>query len=323
MLKKVVLILIPVLMLTSSCHHEGRSFHFSYLVELLPNEGNTTRIWLPIPQSGKHQKIQNLHIDSDIEYKLKTEETHENTYLLAEFEGGIESTKTIHLQFDVLRMERKDDMAKSDFSNYLRPTSMVPVNEKFENILDENDLSHGNMREIYDFVLDKMSYGKPKASGDKYARKFPVALSSYLSGNGWGRGDANYACDVGVGNCTDFHSYFMSLSRSSGVPARFHMGFPIPNNNEGDISGYHCWADFYDSEKGWIPVDISEADKHPELADYYFGTIDPHRVEFTIGRDLELEALSTGTTNYFIYPIMEIDGVPSNSFIKRFSYKDL
>ena len=323
MLKKVVLILIPVLMLTSSCHHEGRSFHFSYLVELLPNKGNITRVWLPIPQSSNHQKIRNLHIDSDIDYKLKTEETHNNTYLLAEFNGEIESPKTIHLQFDVLRIEQKDDVASSDFSKYLKANSMVPVDDKFENILDENKLSQKNMRGIYDFVLDKMSYGKPKVSGDKYARKFPVALSNYQSGNGWGRGDANYACDVGVGNCTDFHSYFLSLSRTTGVPARFHMGFPIPNNNEGDIAGYHCWANFLHTNNRWIPVDISEADKHPELADYYFGTIDPHRVEFTVGRDLKLEALSTGSTNYFIYPIVEIDGVPSDSFIKRFSYKDL
>ena len=33
-------------------------------------------------------------------------------------------------------------------------------------------------------------------------------------GEGWGKGDAVYACDAGTGNCTDFHSYLIALARS-------------------------------------------------------------------------------------------------------------
>jgi len=48
------------------------------------------------------------------------------------------------------------------------------------------------------------------------------------------------------------------------------MGFPIPDNGEGQVGGYHCWADYYVEGEGWYPIDISEADKAPEKRDYYF-----------------------------------------------------
>jgi transglutaminase-like putative cysteine protease len=47
-----------------------------------------------------------------------------------------------------------------------------------------------------------------------------------------------WACDSKRGNCTDFHSVLIGMMRSSGIPARFEIGFPLPENkNEGDIPG--------------------------------------------------------------------------------------
>ncbi len=62
----------------------------------------------------------------------------------------------------------------------------------------------------------------------------------------YGRGDAVYACGVRTGNCTEFHSFFISLARSVGIPARFSIGASIPSDrNEGGLDGYHCWVEFY------------------------------------------------------------------------------
>src|SRR2546427_1458 len=94
-------------------------------------------------------------------------------------------------------------------------------------------------RAIYDDVTSSMKYDK--------------------SGTGWGRGDAIYACDVGRGNCTDFHSLLIGMARSVGIPGRFSIGFPLPEQRgKGDISGYHCWAEMY-VDGAWLPVDSSEA----------------------------------------------------------------
>jgi transglutaminase-like putative cysteine protease len=119
-------------------------------------------------------------------------------------------------------------------------------------------------RAIYDYVFTTMSYDK--------------------TGTGWGRGDVLYACDAKKGNCTDFHSLFIAMARSQGIPARFEIGFPLPpDKRSAEIAGYHCWSDFYIDGKGWIPVDISEAWKHPEKRDYFFGSHDVNRMQFSYG----------------------------------------
>lgn len=40
----------------------------------------------------------------------------------------------------------------------------------------------------------------------------------------------------------------------------------------GKIDGDHCWAEFYLPETGWIPIDASEAFKHSDKKDFFFGT---------------------------------------------------
>ena len=107
------------------------------------------------------------------------------------------------------------------------------------------------------------------------------------------------------------------------TPSRFHMGFLIPNKDEGVVQGYHCWADYYLDEHGWYPVDISEADKIPEKSDYFFGTVCNNRVEMMLGRDFILEGFESSPVNLFIYPLLEINDELSNAFSKKFSYKNL
>ncbi len=257
-------------------------------------------------------------------YVVKTDTLYGNRYLYAEIHGAVEDTLSVIVQFDVTRQERGVLPGRPPSEMDLQANKLVPVNDFFRTVVSENNLSgiaDSTAIKIYDFILNSMTYAKPKKPEDAAAKEYPAAFERYQEGIGWGRGDALYACEIGVGNCTDFHSYFMSLCRSAGIPARFDMGFPIPETDNGEISGYHCWAEFYVPQKGWSPVDISEADKHPARQNYYFGTLDPDRIMFTTGRDIPLDQLSTGTTNYFIYPIVEVDGNPSIAFNKKFTFK--
>jgi hypothetical protein len=89
------------------------------------------------------------------------------------------------------------------------------------------------------------------------------------------------ACNVKKGNCTDFHSLFIAIARSRGIPARFTIGFPLGASSAGQIPGYHCWAEFYTGGQ-WVPVHASEAWKHPQLRNYYFGHLDADRIPFTM-----------------------------------------
>jgi len=145
------------------------------------------------------------------------------------------------------------------------------------------------------------------------------------SGEGWGRGDALWACTSKRGNCTDFHSLLIGMMRASGIPARFEIGFPLPEGKtEGDIPGYHCWAEFYLNGVGWVPVDASEAWKNPAKRDYFFGAHDPNRVFFTYGRDISLSSEQKGDPlNYFIYPYAEANGQPLQNLQTHFSFRDV
>ncbi len=199
------------------------------------------------------------------------------------------------------------DAQKADFSRWLQADNLVPIDGKVADIASRLATKETNTlniaRAIYDYVLADMRYSK--------------------DGTGWGRGDTLWACDSKFGNCTDFHSLFISLARAKGIPARFTMGTSVPiKRGEGPIAGYHCWAEFYIADVGWIPVDISEADRDPAMAQYYFGNLTEDRVSYTVGRDLQFNPKpAKGVIPFFIYPLAEADGKETEAK-RSFKYRD-
>jgi hypothetical protein len=323
-----------------------RTFNFNYTVNIESSNGKKIELWIPMPQSNSVQTIQIFAIESDgLNYTVEEEKVHGNQYLYINHSTGSFDEKTVSISFMTNRKEHQNmEYDAISSKDYLDAYSMVSIGATFSEIIKNNRLSKNNIRGIYDYVLSGMHYGKPKNVGDEYyndpwlnskekygnkgvSRDTVVALylQAKLEGGDYtfGNGNSLYACDIGVGNCTDYHSYFMSLTRTLGIPTRFHMGFSIPLENEGLVGGYHCWADYYVEGEGWYPVDISEADKHPLKTDYFFGTVCENRVEMMVGRDFVLEGYGEETVNLFIYPLLEIDDEPSTSFTKDFSYKNI
>jgi len=315
-------------------------------VEINSSNGKKIELWLPVPKSNEVQIITNLNIDAaDLNVELKDEKHHGNRYAYIYSLDGTSTSKIVTMTFDVKRFEHNNvDYKDANPDSYLESTTMVPIGSIFLPIIKENNLSSDNMKDVYEFVLSGMHYGKPKSKDNQYysdpwlsangkygmkkvSRDKVVSLytnAKETNGNyTFGKGNSIYACDIGVGNCTDYHSYFVSLSRTIEVPARFHMGFPIPDGEEGKVGGYHCWADYYVDNQGWFPVDISEADKDPSRSEYFFGTVCNNRVEMMVGRDFKLDGYEANLVNIFIYPLLEIDDKDSNSFKKHFSYKNL
>lgn len=269
-------------------------FEFFYRVEL-PEITDVARMWIPIAVTNRFQKIEIRNIKTPGKQKILDELEQGNKVLYLELDPK-DSKKEIEIIYKVDRLEKSaytDDL--TDPEKYLAGEKLVPINDNFRRIAEEvvegkkGELARA--RALYDHVIDRMSYKK--------------------YGEGWGEGDAIYACDVRSGNCTDFHSYFIAISRAVNIPARFAIGAGIPSaRNEGGISGYHCWAEFY-AEGKWWPVDISEGDKYTNLATYYFGHHPANRIELSRGRDLVLQpGPVSGPINFFAYPILEIAGKP-------------
>lgn len=303
-----------------------RSFHFSYEVTVPanPEAGGGAHLWIPVPQSGPHQNISNLKIASEVKHKMGRDGLYGDVFAL--FSPTATQTSAgyrVVMAFDVTRREYGVDVNAPALQKasaripandkllhrYLEPDKLVPLNATIAELAkehtEETQTPLEKARSIYTYVASTMHYDK--------------------SGEGWGRGDAMWACDSKRGNCTDFHSVLIGMLRSSGIAARFEIGFPLPEGkSEGDIPGYHCWAEFYLNGVGWIPVDASEASKNPAKRGYFFGTVDVNRVMFTYGRDIHLSAEQKGEAlNYFVYPYAEENGKPVKSLQTHFSFRDL
>lgn len=271
------------------------AFEFRYQATV-PQLKGQARCWIPIATSDDFQKVQLKSIQAPGKTARLIDTAHSNAVLYLEL-GPEDSGKQIELVYDVLRLEKGAyPGAPAEAARALQPERRVPVNDNIRAIAqqavkgrDEDDLMKA--RALYDYVLDQMKY-----------KKF---------GEGWGQGDALYACDALYGNCTDYHAYFIALARSIGIPARFAIGAAIPSNrDDGGTDGYHCWAEFYADGKWW-PVDISEADKFSALSMYYFGHHPANRFEFSHGRDLMLDpGPASGPINFLAYPVLEVNGVP-------------
>ena len=284
---------------------EGKdTFEFYYRVEL-PEITEDARMWVPVAQTNAFQKVDIQSIIVPGKSKNLEEKAYSNKVLFVEL-GPEDSGKELEIVYKVERLEKGAyEEPHTDPSKYLAAEKFVPITDEFREIAKEvvTDKKSGlvRARALYDHVIDRMSYKK--------------------YGDGWGEGNAEYACDARSGNCTDFHSYFIALARSVNIPARFAIGAPIPSaRDDGGISGYHCWAEFY-AEGKWWPVDISEGDKYTSLATYYFGHHPANRIEFSQGRDLVVDpGPASGPINYFAYPVLEIAGIPAKAKV-TFSFK--
>jgi Transglutaminase-like superfamily len=293
---------------------KSRTFLFTYSGKVtgLP-EGTTARIWLPVPPSNGQQQVAIVSRELPGKEEINTEKQYGNQIVYVEGKAGTDGSIPFSVTYRVTRREAKAEPINAGadaekIKRFLRPDSMVPVGGKpllliKDKKVPNDQLAAGHL--FYDVVNDHMTYSK--------------------KGTGWGRGDAEWACDSRFGNCSDFHSLFISLARSYKIPAKFEMGFPLPaKRGAGDIGGYHCWAWFKPEGKGWVPVDISEANKEPKMRDYYFGNLTEDRVAFSTGRDIDLVPKQDGDKlNFFIYPYVEVNGKPYEKVERKFRYKDV
>jgi transglutaminase-like putative cysteine protease len=299
-----------------------RRFEFTY-VATIPTSApgaQPLRLWMPLPQSNDFQDISNLRIVSPFPYSVQKNAEYGNELLYMELPAATAAAGgEVRLTFDVTRREHRvalgsaptsepaDALDSPELRPFLKSDRLVPIDGRIAQLSAQTTQGITNplakVRAIYDYVVATMRYDK--------------------SGTGWGNGDALWACDSKRGNCTDFHSLFIGMARAAGIPARFEIGFPLPDNaHDGVIPGYHCWAEFYVQPYGWVPVDASEAWKHPDHKNYFFGAHDSNRVQFTVGRDLILKPAQQGPPlNYLIYPYAEQDGKPV-TVAHSFSFQD-
>lgn len=313
---------LAVLLAWAACAPAQDSRHFTFHYGLTVKEvspGQKIKIWFPLAHSDAYQEVKVISADGDLPLKKTHESKYGNEMYYAETSKAKKTELHFEVVYDAVRHERLTfgiptphlalvQLSNKERTQDLAPDVLVPTTglpaELAVKVTAGKDTQLEKARAIYDYVFTTMRYDK--------------------TGTGWGHGDVLYACDAKKGNCTDFHSLFIAMARSQGIPSRFEIGFPLPpDKRAGEIAGYHCWAEFFNPEHGWVPVDISEAWKHPEKRDYFFGAHDDKRFQFTMGRDLELNPKQTGKPlNYFVYPYVEVNGKPYENVSTAFSFAD-
>jgi len=293
-----------------------RTFQFTYAGTITDQKpGQTVRVWLPVPPSNEDQDVAIVTEETPAAARIDREPVYGNRILFFQSLADAEGKVPFKVVYRVTRREvrgesskeTQEDMAR--LARLLKPDAKVPIDGKPLELLKDRPVPDNQMeaaRLLYDVVNNHMRYSK--------------------EGTGWGNGDSVWACESRYGNCSDFHSLFISLARSQKIPSVFEIGFPLPEKRgAGDIGGYHCWAKFKADGKGWLPVDISEANKHPEMKAYYFGNLTEDRIAFSTGRDLVLVPPQDGPPlNFFVHPYAEVDGKPlAKEKIKPvYSFKD-
>ncbi|MEM4407623.1 MAG: transglutaminase-like domain-containing protein [Candidatus Caldarchaeum sp.] len=296
-------------------------FFYTASISSIPKGTKRLRLWIPVPSSSEWQAVGSIQVQSDLPYHITKEKQYRNRMVYLEVENPSKPI-SVTVRFAVRRKEvlllaSKETLTDSsdplDKDIFLQPNQLIPVGGLYlsmaREVVGERASPLEQARALYDHIIATMEYDYTKASPKL------------------GMGDVAFVCDYRKGNCSDLHSYFISLARSLGIPATIEYGFPIvgvpvPDNlpQEGTIGGYHCWAWFYVPNYGWLPLDASDARrwqdaKIPAKVDFLFGNLVLERSAVTIskGRDVILEPKQDGPPlNYFVYPYAEMDGKPIN-----------
>ena len=299
---------------------------YTATIEKFPEAAKVIDLWLPVAQDTDGQTVSSVTVAYPEGGSIAVESRYGNKIwhrrFVAPFKGELREGKlSAQLVFRLHREEIIVPEAKSLApvtkiakpsmtyleANRLIPVKIEPVRQIVTRLHLENEPPIRAARKVYDWLIDEFTY-------------------NYLA-PGAGRGDVVWACNAKTGDCSDYHSTFIAVCRNLGIPADHEFGFLIrTKEHAGEIKSYHCWARFQVEGVGWIPLDASEADKHPELREYNFGSQSVDLLKFSHGRDVTLVPSQSGPPlNRFIYPYAEADGKPLATESVKFAvfFKDI
>ncbi len=317
----------------------------------IPEGAQVVRIWFTQPQSDVASEVRRMKVESTAGAPKSAKDDQGNAYLYWEITKPAAGTFKATTTFEIARKEvcgNVDPAATRAYTpadlkgmeKYLGPTQYVVIDDKIkalamEVVGDEKNPTAAS-RLIYDWILGDIEYWV----------KDPSKLKASTTGS------TEHCLTTKTGNCTDFHSLYMSLSRAAGIPTRITYGsfFKGPLDGQDADQSYHCWLEYFAPNVGWIPLDVAVADifvdgvtlteenkpkinltvangyagPDPKMVDYYFGNIDERRVVWSHGRDLTLDPKqSGGPINAMAKAYVEIDGKPFDGYKRKLTFKEI
>lgn len=244
---------------------------FSYDINLSGSEyeqdGNTARIWVPLPQSDDYQTISDVKVTAENASVNEAKEVAGNKYQYIEFAPEtVAADRTATVSFHVVR-KAIDSTKMSEFGDVPADIKADYVDATFETMGSDSDIEYikkkaeeivknagattieEKAKAIYDWEINNL-YRREGDNGE--------TEDGYLFG-GCGRGEVyQVLAKTHGGKCTDLNSTYVALCRSVGVPAREKFGIRL--DNSGSNKGkQHCRAEFYLPGTGWVEADPADA----------------------------------------------------------------
>ncbi len=316
----------------------------------VPEHVRKLRVWFVLPQDEEGQQVEDLEIRAPHPYRI-VRDSEQNRLIYVEVDHPDPGRFTVVTTFDLARSEIRTDRYSSRpyteadrarHERYLEPDTYIVINDRVRELAaeivdNERDPVRAS-RKIYDWIL---------AHADYWVKDPDLNKPS-------GVGSTTYCLNTGTGNCTDFHSLYVSLARASRIPARMVYGslFKAELDGRDEDQSYHCWVEFYAPDLGWVSADVALADLYaepfeiddrnrelvnrttpdgyrgpdPEKVDYYFGNLEPRRVTFSRGRDLILDPPQAGgPVNALPKAYVEVDGrtlAENEGWTRRLTYRE-
>ena len=294
-----------VVLLLVSAPADPMLFEVVQKIDLPPAPANSqqAKLWIPVPIDGDGQAVVRLDVPPGA--KLTREPTSGNRFLYFEFAKASDLPKTMEVKYAVRRtvvaVDEKHEvpyrLSEELLARWSKPepesAAKTDLTALAAKLVPATADAYSKARAFYSHVFDHMTYDKQEP--------------------GWGKANVKRACDVGKGNCTDFHGLFIALCQTAKIPARLEMGLTLPIK---DSSSYHCWASFYAGKQGWVPVDISDTRKtvkEPKSASDEqrfagFGKLTAERIVMGRGIETPLAPPSAKPVRFVLNPVLEVDG---------------
>ncbi len=278
---------------------------YESVIDDLPRDAESVRLWMPLPPDDYAQSIADFRVTSSVPWSLERDPVYGSKVLFVDAGAELFSVRA---SYRVTRRRvgaEKVPLDPVSAQRYLQLTPRVRVNEDVaafaDRVIGSETRPYEVARRLFDGIREYLVYDK----------LIP----------GCGTGDTAWVMRHRRGKCDDYHALFMAILISRGIPLRWEQGFPLPLPElgtigesgalEGDCTGAHCWVSFYDPERGFVPVDVSEADKNDDFGDFYFGALSPNRFKVSEGRNVQLSPAQGGDRlPNFAYAYAEADGIP-------------
>jgi transglutaminase-like putative cysteine protease len=230
---------------------------------------------VPLPENWPDCKVSNVNVTGDDPFLLHNTEGPGQIYRVV-YKNGLPAKGKVaflSVEYDVQLWEVNIDyeaLEQRTYPEYVKDAEYKYYTQSYPDEISPNDLEvqpifeelkqkgRGNpvlyAKAVYDWISQNIQYSNPRPAEDP-----------------------KICFRERKGDCGAIGGFFVALCRAGGVPARFVAGCWA-----GGFDVWHCWAEFYLPDVGWIPIDHSPAGGFGHLSNNHLPLVKAGNMKFEV-----------------------------------------